>query len=259
MGTYVPLKNYFGEELAMRLAGSIKPRYPDFPATDFIAAVKTYAGPLELKARVRLIAEELYRALPLGYPEQVEILLNILGPENESEQGMFTEGYFLMPVAYFVERYGLEHFPVSMNALYEITKRHTAEYAIRPYLHRYPAGCMEILKVWSHDPNSHVRRLVSEGTRPRLPWAKRIDALGGDPLRNLALLEPFLNDSSGYVRRSAANHLNDLTKDHKRATIEWITGKLDSGWAYGPSMVRHALRSLVKSGDPDALSIIEEL
>lgn len=259
MGSYVPLKNYFGGELAVRLAELISPFYPDFPATNFINAVEKNVGPLELKARVQLIAEELHRTLPLGYPDQIEILLKILGPENESEQGMFTEGYFLMPVANFVERYGVEHFQISMDGLYEITKRHTAEYAIRPYLHCYPEDCLEILKTWSCDPNFHVRRLVSEGTRPRLPWAKRMNVLGGDPLRNLVLLEPLLDDCSVYVRRSVANHLNDLTKDHKWVTIKWIADKLCRGWEHGPSMARHALRSLAKSGDPDALAIIKGL
>lgn len=259
MGSYMPLKNYFGQELAVRLAGAIKPFYPAFPTTSFVSAVEENAGPLELKARVRLIAEELHRALPLEYPDQLEILLRILGPENESEQGMFTEGYFLMPVAYFVECYGLEHVHISMNALYEITKRHTSEYAIRPYLHREPEQCMQIFQDWSYDPNSHVRRLVSEGTRPRLPWAKRMSVLGGNPMHNLALLEPLLDDCSGYVRRSVANHLNDLTKDHREITLQWITDKLNKDWQHGPSIVRHALRSLIKSGDADALTIMKQL
>jgi 3-methyladenine DNA glycosylase AlkC len=259
LGSCIPLKNYFGGELAVRLADLIKPFYPDFPASNFVSAVEKNVGPLELKARVQLIAEELHRTLPIGYPEQVEILLKILGPENESERGMFTEGYFLMPVAYFVEVYGLEHFQLSMDALYEITKRHTAEYAIRPYLHCYPEKCVETLKTWSYDPNFHVRRLVSEGTRPRLPWAKKINVLGGDPLCNLALLEPLLDDGSGYVRRSVANHLNDLTKDYKWVTIKWLEDKLCKGLEHGPSMSRRALRSLVKSGDPDALAMMKEL
>ena len=259
LGSYIPLKNYFGAELAVRLAELIKPSYPDFPVTNFVSAVEKNVGPLELKARVRLIAEELHRSLPLGYPDQVEILLKILGPENESDQGMFTEGYFLMPVANFVEIYGLEHFRTSMDALYEITKRHTAEYAIRPYLYRYPEACVETLKAWSYNPNFHVRRLVSEGTRPRLPWARKMEVLGGDPFCNLTLLEPLLDDYSGYVRRSVANHLNDLTKDHKWVTIKWIADKLCNGREHGPSMVRHALRSLVKSGDPDALAMVKDL
>ncbi|MEK4249505.1 DNA alkylation repair protein [Paenibacillus sp. FSL W7-1287] len=259
MESYTPLKNYFGKELAVRLAELIKPFYPSFQVSSFVNAVEQNVNELELKARVQRIADELNRNLPLEYSDQLAVLLNIVGPENEYEQGMFTEGYFLMPVANFVERYGLQQFQISMNALYEITKRHTSEYAIRPYLHHYLEDCIKTLTVWSYDSNAHVRRLVSEGTRPRLPWAKRISALGGDPMRNLALLEPLLDDSSSYVRRSVANHLNDLTKDYKQVTIKWIDDKRSIGWDHAPSMVRHALRSLVKSGDQEALAIVKGL
>lgn len=109
MSSYIPLKNYFGKELAQQLSDLIKTVYPSFPSFQFIRAVELQVKPLELKARVRVVADELHRAIPLDYPEQIKILLQILGPENEREQGMFTEGYFLMPVAHFVERYGLEH------------------------------------------------------------------------------------------------------------------------------------------------------
>lgn len=118
---------------------------------------------------------------------------------------------------------------------------------------------MDILKKWSADSSFHVRRLVSEGTRPRLPWAKRIDVLKGDPLQNLALLEPLLDDSSTYVRRSVANHLNDLTKDHRQVTIQWMTEKLHAGLICRPDMVRHALRTLTKLKDREALAILKDL
>jgi 3-methyladenine DNA glycosylase AlkC len=192
-------------------------------------------------------------------------LLKILGPENETEQGMFTNGYFLMPVAHFVEQYGLHDFNLSMHALYEITKRHTAEYAIRPYLVHYPEDCIPILRNWSHDRNLHERRLVSEGPRPRLPWAKRIKALNGDPSYNLALLQPLLQDPSFYVRKSVANHINDLTKDYKEITINWLNeqverlNELNDDGKHVAWIVRHGLRSLVKAEDSEALRILEML
>lgn len=259
MGTYTPLKHYFAGELAERLAKLIEPVYPDFPTHSFVQAVAEKARPLELKGRVQLIAEHLCQAIHQEYPEQLRILLSIIGPEMEKEEGMFTEGYFLMPIAYFVERYGLEHFKLSMAALYEITKRHTSEYAIRPYLLRYPAESIEQLNAWTSDANAHVRRLVSEGTRPRLPWAKRIDAICGDPLVNLALLERLLTDRSAYVRKSVANHLNDLTKDFKDVTIEWMDKQLESGRLQDAGLVRRALRTLVKSNDPAALALIDRM
>lgn len=261
MSETTALKEYFGVELAHRLSGLLKPIYPDFPDEWFVHAVADQVGPLPLKARVAVIADALHRALPPDYAQSLQILLTMLGPENETEEGMFTNGYFLMPVAFYVEKYGLQHFDLSMSALYEITKRHTSEYAIRPYLTCHQDACMELLNKWRHDPNLHVRRLVSEGTRPRLPWAKRMPVIKGDPAYNLALLAPLLNDPSFYVRKSVANHLNDLTKDYRDATLGWLHEQVDCrgrdehfAW-----IVRHALRSLIKSGDVEACALLEKL
>ncbi|AQL55988.1 DNA alkylation repair protein [Abyssicoccus albus] len=252
------LKHYFGVELAHHLSSLIKPHFPNFPSDSFVQSVANQIEPLELKGRVAVIADELRNALPADYSEALNILLNILGPENETEQGMFTNGYFLMPIAFFVEKYGLQHFEISMNALYEITKRHTSEYAIRPYLERYPDECLKYFNNWLNDTNSHVRRLVSEGTRPRLPWAKRMNAIKGNPANNLALLAPLLNDPSPYVRKSVANHLNDLTKDYRDTTLDWIL-HLDLKGDSINKVIRHGLRSLASSGDPEALSLLEIL
>lgn len=254
-----PLKLYFGAELAQRLSDLIKPHYADFPVRSFVDSVAGLVGPLELKGRVAAIADGLKQALPDGYTESVAILMRILGPENETDEGMFTNGYFLMPVAYFVEKYGLDHFQLSMRALSEITKRHTAEYAIRPYLDVYLEESIGQLGSWSQDANFHVRRLVSEGTRPRLPWAKRIGTLRGDPACNLALLEPLLHDPAPYVRKSVANHLNDLTKDYKDVVLEWLRKHQAAGGDSYRWVVRHSLRSLVKSEDRDALRLLNEL
>lgn len=259
MGDTVALKYYFGEELAYHLASLIRPHYPDFPTETFVQSVARQVGPLELKGRVALITDELHKALPREYPESLRILLSILGPENETEEGMFKNGYFLMPVAFFVEKYGLGHYKLSMNALYEITKRHTSEYAIRPFLAAYPDECFRTLGRRTKDVNLHVRRLVSEGTRPRLPWARRIGVIHGDPAHNLALLKPLLHDPSFYVRKSVANHLNDLTKDYKEVTLEWVRENGKNGGEHYVWIVRHGLRSLVKSGDRDALTLMDRL
>lgn len=252
------LKDYFGVELAYHLSSLIKPHFPSFPSDSFVQSVEIQFKPLELKGRVAVITDELRKALPDDYLEALSILLKILGPENETEQGMFTNGYFLMPVAHFVEKYGLQHFQPSMNALCEITKRHTSEYALRPYLQSYPDESLNYLNLWLSDPNPHVRRLVSEGTRPRLPWAKRIKAIKGDPSNNLALLFPLLKDSSLYVRKSVANHLNDLTKDYKDTTLNWIS-HLEIKYEGTCWIIRHGLRSLVSIEDPEAMSILEAL
>lgn len=171
MGKYVPLKFLFNEELAEKMADSISKHVPNF-LKKFVDSVTYKVENLELKQRVEVIADELHNALQKDFNEAIHILLKTLGPENTTEVGTFTNGYMYMPIAKYVEKYGLNDFDSSFNAMYEITKRNTAEYAIRPYLEKYHEETLDILQQWLRDENSHIRRLVSEGTRPRLPWAK---------------------------------------------------------------------------------------
>ncbi|MCK0472773.1 DNA alkylation repair protein [Halalkalibacter sp. APA_J-10(15)] len=255
----VALKDYFSEELAHHLSTLIVPHYPSFQSEAFIDSVKHQVLPLQLKARVAVISQALKEQLPDNYPDSLAILLNILGPENKTEEGMFTNGYFLMPIAHFVETYGLNHYHLSMQALYQITKRHTAEYALRPYLAHDPEQTLEILTSWLNDTNSHVRRLVSEGTRPRLPWAKKIDVLKGDITYHFQLLQPLVNDPSPYVRKSVANHINDLTKTHPEQTLSWLRNEITSSIDYNSRVIQQGLRTLKKQGDARALDILNDL
>ncbi len=252
MNDYVPLKLYFNEELACRLAALIAHHYKDFATESFISRVAAGVGGKELKSRVEVITDELNKHLPMDYPEAANILLKILGPENDTEDGMFTKGYFLMPVAKFVEKFGLDHFDLSMKALYEITKRHTSEYAIRPYLHLDIDSCLEYFKKWTGDANPHVRRLVSEGTRPRLPWAKRIEPLKKDPVNNLCLLQHMMNDPSPYVRKSVANHINDLSKDFPSTVTAWLEACLQKPDNINTKVVKLGLRTLIKTENTEA-------
>jgi 3-methyladenine DNA glycosylase AlkC len=142
-----------------------------------------------------------------------------------------------------------------MTAQYELTKRFTAEFSIRAYLDRYPERTLEQLHVWATDDNVHVRRLVSEGTRPRLPWAPRLRRFQEDPRPVIELLEMLKDDEEEYVRRSVANNLNDISKEHPGLAVEaaarWWSKDLDTR-----RMVRHGLRTLIKAGDPGALAIL---
>lgn len=253
MGTYIPLKYYFDAKLAERLASLILPYYSLFNQDLFVERVSERVEEKELKERVAIIAEELFAFLPEEYDKALPILLAILGPENETEAGMFTNGYFLMPVAKFVETYGLNHFDLSMKALYELTKRHTSEYAIRPYLLIDTQRCLLYLNKWKNDSNFHVRRLVSEGTRPRLPWAKKMALINGDIYQNLTLLDALKNDSSGYVLKSVGNHLNDLTKDEPEIVLVWISERIEN---IHPIILKKGLRTLVKQENEKAQELL---
>ncbi|HMQ53624.1 MAG TPA: DNA alkylation repair protein [Anaerolineae bacterium] len=251
-----PFKNYYGVELAKTLAAQIQIAYPQFAGQAFIDQVARAVEPLELKDRVALIATALREWLPQDYEQSIDILLSILGPEIPAEAGMFNHGYQLMPVAYFVEVYGQDHFELSLKALYEITKRHTAEFALRPFLVRYPEETLRRLDQWTQDPNPHVRRLVSEGSRPRLPWASRLTAFIDDPSPVLALLARLRSDPSRYVQKSVANNLNDIAKDHPQLVLDTLRHWSDEADGATRWITRHALRSLVKQGHPEALDLL---
>jgi 3-methyladenine DNA glycosylase AlkC len=251
-----PFKNYYGVALAHEYAHKLSAAYPDFPAEPFIAEIAPKIDALELVGRVQLIAAGLRKYLPPAYPDALERLLAILGDPLPDDGGMFNAGSWVYPIATFVQEYGLDDFDASVRGLYEVTKRFTSEFAIRPYLVRYTEPMLRHLHRWAEDPNPHVRRLVSEGSRPRLPWGKQLTMFIADPTPTLALLEKLKDDPSAYVRKSVANHLNDITKDHPARVIEtaarwYADGGDDRRW-----IVRHALRTLVKKGDAAALAIL---
>ena len=174
MAEYQPLKSYVNAAMARQLAEQIKAVYADFAVEPFVEQASSGLEELELKERVAHMAVCLRDYLPAEYPEAVNLLLAILGPDNRTEEEPWGEWYFLMPVAYFVEAYGLEHFDESMVAMYEITKRHTSEFAVRPFLMRYPQRTLERRHQWVKDENLHVRRWVSEGTRPNAGLKPRV-------------------------------------------------------------------------------------
>ena len=164
--------------------------------------------------------------------------------------------FIYLPFTMFVAEHGLDHFDLSMRAQYELTKRFSAEASIRPYIARDPERAFRFLETWAVDSNAHVRRLVSEGTRLRLPWAPRIAWLDGHPERVIALIARLRDDPSTMVRRSVANNLNDLGKVRPE-----LLSKTARAWLVGASaerraLVEHALRSAVKRGDAGALTVL---
>lgn len=211
---------------------------------------------LELMARAAKIAAALRRHLPADYEEALALLLKSLGPKREENQWSGELPFFHLPHTTFVASYGLEHFEVSMHAQYELTQRFTAEFSIRSFLERHPAATLERLRLWARDPSVHVRRLVSEGTRPRLPWASRLRAFQKDPRPVLELLEKLKDDPELYVRRSVANNLNDIGKDHPGLLVKTAERWLIDAPAGRAWVVRHALRSAVKRGETEALRVL---
>ena len=251
-----PLKDLYGPEIPRQIAAMIAGVYPAFDADGFVRESLTGYDGLELMDRGRHMARVLRRFLPADFEAAVEILVASLGPKSDAIEGSSMAPFLYLPHTCFVAFYGLDHLEASLRAQYEMTQRFTAEFSIRPFLERYPEAVLARLAVWSEDASAHVRRLVSEGTRPRLPWGSRLKAFVKDPSPVLALLERLKDDESLYVRRSVANNLNDIGKDHPDRLIEtaqnWMQNPTpDRAW-----IVRHGLRSRIKAGDQRALSLL---
>lgn len=250
-----PLKDSFGTPAVEQLAGWLAAVTPEFDAAEFTTRATAEFADLELSERSRAVARTLTDFLPRDPAVAIPLITSALPPESEAQRWQGMTGFVLWPLGMYVAEHGLDTFEESMTAQYEITKRFTAEFSIRPFLeHRYEPT-MARLTQWTADPSEHVRRLVSEGTRPRLPWAPRLRRFVLDPTPLLPLLSALRDDPSDYVRRSVANNLNDISKDHPDVTLAVTARWLREVPSRRP-LVRHALRTLVKCGDAKALSIL---
>jgi 3-methyladenine DNA glycosylase AlkC len=251
-----PLKDSFGSDVPRRIAESIAAVRSDFPVRRFLVEALDGYEDLELLPRGRQIARALNAHLPADYDESIEILLAALDPLTQGEELTGMAAFILMPHVFFVAEYGLNHWETSMKAQYELTQRFTAEYSIRAFLEREPERTLERLREWARDPSPDVRRLVSEGTRPRLPWAPRLRRFLLDPSPVLELLELLKDDESLYVRRSVANNLNDIGKDHPALLITTCRRWTQEASQERRWLIRHALRSAIKRGDRAALEVL---
>jgi len=249
------LKDFINAELVAQIAGRIAAVHPPFAAAAFTAAVVADLDKLELKARHRLIAAKLREFLPADYPAALRILLAMLTRESDEPRGKGA-GLRLMAIPAFVEVYGVDFPRESLEAMPVITRVSSCEFAIRPFLVAHPQATLARLQLWTAHDDENLRRLASEGSRPRLPWAPPLRQFIADPSPTLSLLERLKDDPSLYVRRSAANHLNDISKDHPERVLERM-----AAWKKGASaerlwLISHALRTLVKRGDARALAIL---
>ncbi|MCP3136746.1 DNA alkylation repair protein [Pyxidicoccus xibeiensis] len=251
-----PLKTFFNTRLVERLATALHGAYPAFPRDVFLREASHGLEGHELIGRAQHIRDAMQRALPADYPRAVDILLRSLGPKLEQTEGSGMEVFFYLPHTQYVAAHGLEHFEESMHALHALTQRFTAEFAIRGFLERHPEKTLARLREWARDSSAHVRRLVSEGTRPRLPWASRLRAFQQDPTPVLALLELLKDDPELYVRRSVANNLNDIGKDHPELLVKVAKAWMQDATPQREWLVRHALRSSIKRGEPAALEVL---
>ena len=238
------ITQYFGANLAELLSDKISEVYKDFNKKEYIKAIYTNCGNLTYTQRIELHAEKLKLHLPENYKRAVKILMNILGEENKKETGMFKEFYWILPIGKYIEKYGLENLEISISAIEEITKRNTGEYAIRPFIRKYPEEVLAVMKKWAKSENFHLRRLASEGLRPKLPWATKLDIFTDDPTPVFKILELLKEDEILFVKKSVANHLTDYLKVNKDPTVKLIQRWKASDNIHTKWIVKRATRKI---------------
>ena len=212
----------------------------------FVQQATNDLGELELKDRVILVSDALAAHLPKPVPVALDHLVARYGWQEPTDLGLW-------PVLRFVEDHALEHPTEALLAMRALTSTFSAEFAVRPYLRRYPEQALDFLRANREHPSQHVRRWVSEGSRPRLPWGARLRAFQHDPQPVLELIEALLDDPEEYVRRSVANNLNDISKDHPELLVAWCAQRMQTS---RKRLFRHALRGLLKAGQPQAMELM---
>jgi 3-methyladenine DNA glycosylase AlkC len=241
------LKEIFNRDRLQHIADETWAVYPAFDRNGFMARASQGLDGLSVMQRLNRVSQSLHTGLPEDYAVALEILYALAPRLNSAFVSMILPEY--------VALYGQDDFARSMDALKFFTSFGSSEFAVRHFLRKDFARAIEVMHAWSLDDNPHVRRLASEGCRPRLPWSFRLENLMVDPTPVLDILDNLKADDSLYVRKSVANHFNDITKDNP----EWVLDQLE-GWSLdNPNsawIARHALRSLIKQGDVRALTLM---
>lgn len=264
-----PFKNLINRDTVVRTGQHLRRVWPRFDQKRFEAQAAAGLEGLEFKARAMQLADALEATLPDDFNAACALIEASLAPPlaidtqgeplklGEAQAGSGIAGWALWAVGEFVARRGVPNAAAAQRGLaclHAVTQRFTAEFAIRPLIQRHPALALATLGDWVNDPSAHVRRLVSEGSRPRLPWGLRLQALVLDPTPTLPLLRALQDDSSSYVRRSVANHLNDIAKDHPDLVASWVRDHLIDAPDSRSALLRHASRSLIKAGHAPTLA-----
>jgi 3-methyladenine DNA glycosylase AlkC len=252
------LRDFYTAAVIRDIARDVKRAHPAFPDRRFVTAAIDGLAPLTLTGRAAHIAAAMRACLPQDFAAAADVLLRSLGPRHASSEAFGMAPFKYLPHTMFVATHGLavEHFDIAMQLQFELTQRFSAEFSIRAFLNRHPEATYARLRAWTRHPDVHVRRLVSEGTRPRLPWAPRLRGFQQNPAPVLALLELLKDDPELYVRRSVANSLNDIAKDHPAVVVDTCRRWLEEASPARRWIVSHALRSLVKQGHAGALALL---
>lgn len=255
-----------GQEAIAYLARNIQIVEPEFNVEAFVAEAATDLEPLALMDRGRHIANALFSHLPKPYERGLAVLVKSMASPQPSTTEFGLAGFFYLPHSFFIAQFGIspeynegkDPFDSSMQAQHALTQRFSAEFCLRPFIIADQKRTLEVVYQWLNDDDTHVRRLCSEGTRPKLPWGLRLKAFVEDPNPLHPILDTLKDDPELYVRRSVANSLGDISKDNE----DWVFA-LCEAWLDGASkerkwLIRHAVRYHAKKGHPRALALREK-
>ncbi len=256
------MRDYINANTVKELAYRIKKVNPQFKSAAFSKSIASRLKDLSLTERLDVVTDGLEKHLPGDFPSAADILTRSLGPKLEEQNSLdgidlgSGNGFIVIAVTNYIARYGQNHFDKSMESLKEMTLRFSSELAIRHFIVRHEKKVLDIYKTWVKHPSVHVRRLVSESLRPRLPWAIRLQSFVKNPAPIIPYLDTLKTDPELYVRRSVANNLNDISKDHPDVVLStlkrWSALKTkETDW-----LIRHATRTLIKQGHTGALKLL---
>lgn len=255
------LKDLLDDHYVTLLADSLQP-VAEFDRAAFIAAGRDGLLDLELKQRADHLASCMAMVLPTAPAKAFRLLCKALGPELVSADEFGLQPMFYLPHTQYLFHHGPKNIARALDANERLTKCFTSEFSIRSLLMHDRSACMDRLHAWCHNASPHVRRLVSEGTRPRLPWAPRLQEFDADPHLALPLLEQLKDDDVRYVTRSVANHLGDIGKAHLEVLLDTCARWLKESTALEADrarerrwLIRHALRHPAKKGNAAALRL----
>lgn len=247
------LKNLYSPAFYNRLSAVLSKSIPGFDKNKFTELINSNGfETMELKARMRHTANVLHHFMPSDFSAAVPVLETII--TNMRAESFGEDSLACMFLPDYVEVFGIDHYDDAVKALEYITQFTSCEFAVRPFLLKYEKQMLDRMTAWSLHENYKVRRFASEGARPRLPWAMAIPALKKDPSPLLPLLENLKNDPSDFVRRSVANNINDIAKDHPDVVLA-IAKKWKDYSKETDAIIKHGSRTLLKQGHPEILKL----
>lgn len=250
------MKEGLGEDAIARIADVLSAIDEKFPSQQFSQAALTGIKQLELKQRVDHIIKVLADFLPADFQSTAAILLQVKRHWNWGDKNDALSSFAAWPLTDYVAVYGIDKPELALTVLKELTSLFSAEFAIRSFITQHYQVTYQQALLWCNDPDEHVRRLASEGFRPRLPWGMRLNQFCENPQPILTILEQLKDDVSLYVRKSVANNLNDISKDNPDAVVALCQQWLKDASAERQFIIRQALRSLVKQGRADVFPLL---